>query len=251
MRRLAAIFMALTILLLTSTSAFALVDVEARYWFTEMDGNVMATGGSLGGTNVGFVNDLGIDNSENFAEGRITLELGNHKIRYGYMPLSWSGTRTLSQDINFAGQTYSASSSVTTDIKLDLHRLAYEYDFIDLLNNRLGIIAELKYIDARVNLKDAALGLDEQQSIAIPIPTVGVSAQVGLPFLFNVGGEVTGMSLGSKAYLVDAEAMVNFKPAPFVVIAGGYRYMKFHVEKGDDEIDFTLKGPFITLKADF
>ena len=79
----------------------------------------------------------------------------------------------------------------------------------------------------------------------------GIAAQVGLPFLFSVGGEITGISLGSDAYLVDGEAMVNLKPAPFVIISGGYRVFKLHLENDDDLADITVKGPFVMLKADF
>ncbi|MFQ5441506.1 MAG: hypothetical protein ACE5EB_02145 [Thermodesulfobacteriota bacterium] len=251
MRRLAILFVTLAALLLFQTKAFAVVDVEARYWFTNIDGEATATSGAVIGTNVNFVDDLGMEENKGFVEGRITFELGGHKVRYGYMPMTWDGTRTITQSISFAGQTFSASTSVDTEVEINLHRLGYEYDFIDFANNKIGAIIEMKYIDAQINLKDSALGLDETESLDIPIPTIGVAASVGLPFLVEVSGEVTGLTLGSQAYLIDGEVAVNFKPAPFVVLAAGYRYMDFHVEKNDNQVDIRLQGPFITLKADF
>ncbi len=247
---LAAVFLFATVLC-ASSPADAILKVDARYWFTTFSDSVQLSSGSVTGTNINLVDDLNVDDKKNFWEGRVTLELGSHKLRYGFMPLSWNGTKTLSQSIVFNGQTYTASTSVDTKLKGDYHRLGYEYDFIDLLDNKLGVIVELKYFDADARLSAPSIGLNEAGTLRAPIPTIGVAAQVGLPFLVNVGGEITGISAGSKIYLVDAEAGVNFKPAPFVVISGGYRILKFHVEKSSDKVDLTLKGPFVMLRANF
>ncbi|MFQ5735270.1 MAG: hypothetical protein ACE5GY_00220 [Thermodesulfobacteriota bacterium] len=234
-----------------SSKASAVVDVDARYWFTNLSSDITASSGSIAGTNVDFVNDLGVDETKGFVEGRITLELGSHKIRYAFVPLKWDATSTLAQQVIFGGKTYTASTPVESELNVNYHRLGYEYDIIDMLDNHLGFIFELKYFDGNARLKATSLGLDENENFNVPIPTVGVSAQVSLPFLFSVGGEVTGITLGGNAYLVDGEAAFNFKPAPFVVVSGGYRLFKIHVEKDLDKGDLTVKGPFLNVRADF
>lgn len=232
-----------------STDASALVNVDARYWFTDLDSNIMVSSGATAGTDINLVNDLGVEDKKGFVEGRITLELGGHSLRYGYMPLKWDGSKTVSTTITFGADTFTASTLVNTNLDVDYHRLGYQYNIIDTLDNHLGVIFELKYLDGTATLRSAADV--ETESISLPLPTVGVSAQVGLPFLFSVGGEVTGVTLGSYAYLVDAEAMVNLKPAPFVVISGGYRVLKIHAEKDLDRGDITVQGPFLNVRADF
>ena len=234
-----------------ASAASAVVDVEGRYWFSSVDSNIKVSSGSIIGTDIDAVSDLGIDDKKNFLEGRIRLEAGSHSLRYGFVPLTWDGSKTISQSIVFNGKTYSASTTVETDIKITYHRLGYQYDFVDLLDNRFGVILELKYFDAESRLRAPALGFNEAESVKVPLPTVGLAAQVGLPFLVNIGGEITGMGIGSKAYLVDAEAAVNFKPAPFIVLSGGYRIFKLHLEDSGNTADFILKGPFLMLKADF
>jgi hypothetical protein len=247
------IFLAVAVLfaavLFTGSTAHALLDVEARYWYTNLDDSIRFSNGSIAGTDINLVNDLGVDDKKGFAEGRITLELGSHKLRYGFMPMQWKGSKTLNQSIVFNGQTYTASTNVDTKAAVDYHRLGYEYDIIDLLDNRLGLIFELKYFDVDARL--TSTGLNEKGTLRAPIPTIGVAGQVGLPFLINVGGEITGISAGKNIYLVDAEAAINIKPAPFVVISGGYRIFKLHADKNSDLVDITLRGPFISLKADF
>jgi len=232
--------------LFTGTNAFAIVDLEGRYWLTTMDDEIKS--GTTGDT-INLVDDLGVDDKENFFDVRATLELGSHRLRYGYMPLNWKGTKTISQDIVFNGQTYSALDTVNTELDIAYHRLGYEYDIIDTLDNRLGVIFEVKYFDIDASL--TSTGLNETASVKAPVPTVGIAAQVGLPFLLTVGGEVTGITLGSAAWLVDAEAGVNFKPAPFVVVSGGYRLLKLHLDYDDDLADISVQGPFVMLRADF
>lgn len=251
MRRFVAALTVFAVMLLAAPGAQAIVNVEGRYWFSNFDDKVKISKGSVIGTDINLVDDLGVDDSRNFWEGRITLELGSHKLRYGFMPLEWKGSKSLNRSITFNGQTYSASTNVNTELKADYHRLGYEYDIIDSLNNKLGVIFEVKYFDAKASLDAPSAGIHESADGKAPIPTIGVAAQVGLPFLFSVGGEVTGITVGSKGYMYDAEAAVNFKPAPFVIVSGGYRILKLHAENSDDLADLEVKGPFLTLVADF
>ncbi len=251
MRRFLLALSVLVSVLLLSSHANAIVDVEARYWFTNLDANIEASSGAVIGTDLNLVSDLGIDDHESFPEGRITLELGHNRLRYAYMPLSWSGNTTISSSLSFAGMIFPSSTRVSTDVQFDYHRFSYEYDFIDKLNNRLGLIVEVKYLDGRVNLKDAAFGLDESTRLQIPIPAVGVGGELAIPFLANVRAEITAMSLGSLAYVVDGEVNIGFKPLPFVNVSAGYRYLRFHIEQDTDIGSVTLRGPFITLSANF
>lgn len=230
----------------TGSEAFAVLDIEGRYWITNMDDEVKS---GATGTTINLVDDLGVGDDENFFDVRATLELGSHRLRYGYMPMSWEGRKTITQNITFNGQTYSATDTVSTGLDVAYHRLGYEYDIIDTLNNRLGVIFEIKYFDIDASLVSATR--NEKANIKAPVPTIGVAAQVGLPMLFSVGGEVTGITLGSAAWLVDAEAGVNFKPAPFVVVSGGYRLLRLHADYDDDLVDLSVSGPFVMLRADF
>jgi len=202
-RRFVAAFAVFLAMLFAAQSADAIVNVEGRYWFSNLDDKVKVSKGSVIGTDINLVDDLGVDDKKNFWEGRITLELGSHKLRYGFMPLEWKGSKNLTKSVTFNGQTFSASTNVNSELKADYHRLGYEYDIIDTLGNKLGVIFEIKYFDAKASLDAPGAGLSESADGKAPIPTIGVAAQVGLPFLFSVGGEVTGITVGSKGYMYD------------------------------------------------
>lgn len=246
MKKILIAFFVVAFAALLSTPAHAVVDVEGRYWLSTLDSNVKA--GSVG-TDIDLVNTLGMDEKKNFFDGRIVLELGGHSLRYGYVPLEWKGSGSSTVVISYNGQDYAANVAIDSELNIDYHRLAYQYNFIDTLDNHLGVIVELKYFDIDAKLESAVR--NESISIGAPVPTVGLSAQVAIPFLVKLSGEATGISLGDKAYMYDAEVSLSYKPLPFFDIAGGYRAFKLHAEDGGDELDIEITGPFIMLRADF
>ncbi len=249
MKKLLIAFFAVAVVALSSTPASAVIDVEGRYWLSTLDSNVMATDLSIIGTNIDLVDTLGMDDKKNFFDGRIVLELGGHRLRYGYVPLEWKGTGSHNASITFNGQTYNANVAIDSELSIKYHRLAYQYNFIDTLDNHLGVIAELKYFDIDAKLQSAVN--NEVIGIGAPVPTVGLAAQIAVPFLIKLGGEVTGVSLGNKAYMYDAEVSLSYKPLPLFDLAAGYRAFKMHVEDSGNEADIDITGPFIMLRGDF
>ncbi len=241
-------FLAVAVLFIfTSTAAHAVVKIEGRYWFPTLDAEVQS---GIGGTNVNLVDDIGMSDSEAFWEGRITFEMGSHKIRYAYTPLSWDGEGS-STGIIFGGTPFPPGVPITSSFDVDYHRIGYEYDFIDFLSNRLGVIIDIKYFDIATELKITGTGVTQSETLQAPIPTIGLSAQVGFPLLFSIGGEVSGMTFGDKGYLVDGEVAVNYNPLPLVTLSGGYRLLKLEYEDGVDNAFVELNGPFVMLRAGF
>jgi len=233
---------------LMHSTANAIVHVEGRYWFTTLDSTVKVTDASVIGTEINLVDTLGVDDKKNFWEGRIDLNLGSHHLIYGHMPLSWTGQKTITQSVTFAGQTYTASTKVDSSLDILYQRLGYRYDIIDMLGNRLGIIFDIKLLDIEAKLKAPAIGVDKAYSVTAPIPTIGLGAQVGLPALLSIGAEVTGIAYSGN-HLIDGEAYINFNPVPFTTISGGYRMFDLKVADGDDKVDFKLNGPFLMVKV--
>ncbi|HBR16650.1 MAG TPA: hypothetical protein DD725_03435 [Deltaproteobacteria bacterium] len=249
-------FLLLFAVFVVSLSAYyspaeAVVHVEGRYWFTKLDSEIQVTEGATIGSEVDALNTLGVDDTENFWEARLSLELGNHKFRYSYMPLLWEGQKNITNSINFAGKTYTADANVESSLEIRYHRLGYRYDIVDRLNNQFGIIFDVKLLDVDAHLRAKTIDVDKSYSATIPLPTIGFGAQIGLPFSFSLGAEVTGVAYGGGNYLVDGEASLNFNPVSFASISGGDRVFDVQVKNKDDKIDFTLKGPFVMVRVGF
>lgn len=233
--------------LLAYSPAEAIIHVEGRYWFTTLDSKVKVTDAGIIGTEINAVDTLGMDKSKGFPEGRVDLNLGSHHIRYAYLPLSWEGHKTITQSITFKGATYTASTNVDSKLNVVYQRLGYRYDIIDMLDNQLGIIIDVKLLGIDAQLKDPSLILDKTYSLTVPVPTLGIGAQIGLPFLFSISAEVTGMAYSGNS-LVDGEASVNFNPVPFTTISGGYRIFNVEVKDGDNKGNFNLSGPYLMVR---
>ncbi|MBI5047681.1 MAG: hypothetical protein HZB54_01840 [Deltaproteobacteria bacterium] len=249
MRKILLVFTVFAVSFFMYSSAEAIVHVEGRYWFTSLNSKVKATETSLIGTEIDLVDTLGMDKSKNFWEAKIDLNLLSHHLRYSYMPLSWSGQKTITQSVNFAGTTYTANARVDSKLDIIYQRVGYRYDIIDTLGNKLGIVLDVKILDIKTNLKTT--GVDKPYSPGtLPIPTIGLGAQVGLPSLLSVGGEVTGIAYGNNQ-LIDWEVFVNFNPVPFTTISGGYRTFGLNVKDKDNKVDFSLAGPFLMVNVGF
>ncbi len=242
---------ALFAVLLGFSTAHAVVEVEGRYWFTNLDGSFKSSSTSVIGTEIDLVEDLGIDDKNNFWEGRISLNLGSSKLRYAYMPMSWSGSKNITKSVVFAGKTYSASTKVDTELDIKYHRLGYEYDIVNTHDNKLGVIFDVKYFVVDANVKADALGFNESESVKAPVPTIGLAAQVALPLTLNIGAEATGIKLGNSKYLFDGEARFSVHPVSFLTFTAAYRVLKLHLEEGDDMGEIKLKGPYVMLIAGF
>ncbi len=232
-----------------SSNALAFVHIEGRYWFTDLSGVTRASSGGVAGTDLNLVNDLGLPERKDFWETRVSLELGDHQIRYGFLPLQWGGSNSITGTVNFNGKAYTGQMDST--LKAGYHRLGYKYDFINLLGSDLGVIIELKYFDSTIGINGPALGVSGSRGVSSFFPTVGISGHLGLPFSMNFGGEVTGGGLSNKEYTADGELALNIYAIPFVTISGGYRALIVYIDKHDIKEHLDLTGPFVLLRAGF
>lgn len=239
-----------TILFLTSlnTKAHALAEVEVRYWNAELELDAQVSTSAELGTEFDFVDALDMDNKEGIPEIRVKVTF----IRYAFTNLSWEGSDKITKDFTFDGVDYSVGVDAKSEFNLAYHRFGGEFG-LDLADNKLAFIVELKYFDAEMSL-DVPLdpSLKKSESAGLPVPAVGVSFNVNLPFLISFGGEVTGMTIGSKLTVIDAEAVLNFDPAPFVDFSIGYRMLQISADDGDDNsLEISVDGPFARLNVGF
>lgn len=231
-----------------------ILELEGRYWMPKLNANLKLSdyntmGVELLGTDINVVDDLGIKN-ENFFSGRLILKLGNSKIRFSYLPIRYEGEKSVTQSVSFGGTTYTAGTTVKTELKADMYDLTYEYDAIKGDFGFLGIILGIKYFDLYGKLE--AAGVSEEGKGQAPIPVIGLAGRIYPIKYINLSGEITGLTVG-KASIYDAEAALNVNPIKYIGISGGYRIIRFSAE-GDNEKDkatLRLHGPFVALMVRF
>lgn len=229
------------------------IGARGYYWFPDFSADLRVDKDSVVGTNISAEDDLGIGD-ESYPSVKVFGGIGKHHVSLMYTKADYSGEKTLSREIKFMGETYSASTFVESDLDFTMIDLEYQYDLLDLENIlagfSLGVIGKIKYIDGEVRLKSSSF--DKSESFKAPIPMIGIGAHIGiLADILEARAKVTGSGYsGSKFY--EGMAEISVTPFPFLDVHGGYRIMKLDVDDiSDVYADLEFKGPYVGLTVSF
>ncbi|NNG46235.1 MAG: hypothetical protein HKM86_03865, partial [Deltaproteobacteria bacterium] len=217
----------LSVLLLVSLSSPAQAlpgfgaGVRGMYWFPDLSATAQSITGGVPETKFDLKDDLGMDD-ENFLSGEAFLRFGRLHFRIGYTNISYDGSETLSQDIEFNGQIFPVSDNVISSLDVKMLDAEVQVDILrpDFVaaNFYLGLIGKVKYVD--VDLELSSTTLTEKEDFQVPIPMLGLAAGAGfLNDLLRVDARVTGMAYSGN-HLYEADAFASIVPFPFFRIQG-------------------------------
>ena len=243
---------ALLVLLAPDGTVAQIVDVEGRYWLTELDASTRVESGSIPGTRIDFGQDLDLDDA-NVPEIRLTFATGlNSKLRLAYLQGDFDGETTLGQSIQFSGTTFGANTRVDTDLDLYYGRIGWTWQFPVVPGMfRIGPLVEVKGVVIDATIRSRTTGFRESALLPMAFPTVGAMLNVTPISALDIFAEVSGMTFGSYGHIVDAEAGVRFIPIRFLTLSAGYRVFDVRVEHDDDFAKLKLTGPFIGASVRF
>ena len=108
-------------------------------------------------------------------------------IKYMNTKLTSAGSGTLTSDFDFNGVTYSASSAVTTKLKLDQTDYILYYEILDNVVS-LDIGLNAKQIDGEATVNS------DTTTFSGTIPMLYVGAEIMLPAGFSIVGEISTIS---------------------------------------------------------
>ena len=200
------------------------------------------------GTRIDIERDLAFGNSQQ-PIGEMALQLGDSRLGFGIMPLSFMGDGVLARGIAFNGRTYAAGTPVHAELKADIFDIAHTYYIVNMddLPSRfqLGIETSVKIINAKASMTDTT-GAVPAQSVSgvVPIPTVGLRARVALADFVGLVGRVGYLGYAGNRFL-DADAQVEFSPLPTLGVYGGYRSLNIRLDASGVFWDTTFQGPYI------
>ncbi|MGB5995091.1 MAG: hypothetical protein WBG20_06700 [Candidatus Deferrimicrobiaceae bacterium] len=255
MRRFSILLPVLLLLSLSST-AQALPGVGAgvrgMYWFPDLSATAQSIIGGVPETQFNLEDDLGMDD-ENFLSGEAFLRFGRLHFRVGYTKISYDGSQTLSQNIEFNGQIFPVSDNVISSLDVKMLDAEVQVDILrpDFVaaNFYLGLIGKVKYVDLDLELSSTTL--TEKEDFQGAVPMIGLAAGAGfLNDLLRVDARVTGMAYSGN-HLYEADGFVSLVPFPFLRIQGGYRYLDLKADEDDLRADVELKGPYVGAQLSF
>jgi hypothetical protein len=237
------------------------VEVAGTIWDPSPD--IVISSQSLGivGTQVDFVNTLGIQKSA-FKQLKIVLRPARkHKFRFEYTPINYTAQTTLQATFVFNGQRYAIGLPVTTELKWNAYNFAYEWDFVYRNRGFAGVVAEAKYTDVTATLTADIVGSTgtEFTHARAPIPAIGGIGRVYVVPNISITGQFTFFKLpdqaldsnnyGGKYYDFDLYGTINFNN--YVGAQIGYRAMDVFYKVQQDNGTMTLKGLYFGGVARF
>lgn len=226
--------------------------VRGMYWFPDLSAQVQTFDPAPAGTRFDAKDDLGVGD-EDFLSGEAFVRLGRVHFRVGYTPVDFDGNNTLTREIVFAGQTFSAAENVISRLDMDMIDAEVQVDLfrpsLIAASFSLGVMAKVKYVDGDVELKSATV--TERKDFQAPIPMIGLAAGVGLLQDFvRVDARAAGIAYSGN-HLFEGDLYASVVPFPFLRVQAGYRLIDLKLDEDDILVDLRLKGPYVGAQLSF
>jgi hypothetical protein len=228
------------------------VEIAGEFWNPTPD--IILSSEQFGqlGTDVDFVNTLGVAKTK-FRQLKVVLRPATkHKFRFEYIPINYDAQRVIPVSFVFNGQLFQVGVPVTTNVKWNAYRFGYEWDFVYRSRGFAGVLLDLKYTDIHASLDAPTVGTTQFTDARAPIPAIGFIGRGYLVPNISLTGEFSFFKLPEKAlnsedysgkyYDFDLYGTVNFNDHLGVQV--GYRSLDVYYKVKLDHGTMTLKGPY-------
>lgn len=217
--------------------------IGVNYWAPELSGEFSSNGFA----DIDLSDDLDVDDPTS-SSLVLTLEhpipfLPN--VKYQNVDLDSSGRNTLSTNITFDDQTYTAAETVSTDFDLTHDDIVLYYEVLDNWVN-LDIGIDIKAFDGEISLVGSTNTTESSVDIDVTIPLLYLAARFDLPFSgFYVGAELSTLSFDDSS-AADATVVLGYRSDIGFGIEGGIRSFGLEFDDVDDvDSDIEYDGAFI------
>jgi hypothetical protein len=229
-------------------------NVELGYMFFTPTPELTLTTGDVRVGTVDFVQEFGIE-KETFREFRAVVKAARkHKIRYARLPIEYDQSAVLQRTITFQNVSFPVTASATANIKWDIHRIGYEWDFVRQTYGFVGLVTELKYstVKATVSASGVVNGQTQSLSEAVdqkaPAPTIGGIARGYLGKHASITGEFTGLKIDRSDFLAKFYDFDVYGAAHLgrnVGVQVGYRSITVDFLVDNDQGTMKMKGRYL------
>lgn len=233
----------------------SLVSVSADYWMPSIDATIKSSELTTIGTQIDFVDDLGLDDSESIPAFKASIDLPLFpEILVSYFTIDSDAQKTLTRNVVYKGVTYSVSDVVNSSYDLTHYEALLGFPIINADTAKLALLIGAKYFEVETSLRTNVVS--QTDSIDGPVPVVGVMGDIKLPSNFRFEGIARGLSLevdNVDAKLYDIEAALHYDFNRFLRASAGYRYFMIDAEDNstNDSVDIKFTGPYVGVTGSF
>ena len=228
------------ILLFFSASIYAIeISVGPNYQNLDLSGKIKSNG-----TEIDIEDQLGIGDDEPMGMNA-RLKVGRHNLVLDLASVDFSGAKTLTEQIQFEGQTYAVSTYVESKLEYDLYEAQYHYDLLKFNLAGWGVcvspLFKVSYYEASVSIKGG--GNDESYSEALPLPSVGAVGQINATKYLSLLAQINGIDYSGDSY-IEYKTILRIKPLAYLNIDVGYKATEFDYSDSNELLDLDIKGSF-------
>jgi len=146
-----------------------------------------------------------------------------HGLRALLAPLSYTGTGSFVEPVDFAGATYEPEAPVGGTYKFNSWRISYRYRFMDRERTKLTIGLTAKIRDAKIELQQGGTTSKDTDVGFVPLLHLAADWQCGRRWrlLFDFDGLA-----GGPGRAFDAALKLGYDFTDHVAITGGYRTLE-------------------------
>jgi hypothetical protein len=228
------------------------VEVSGAFWNPSPDIVISSEQFDIIGSNVDFVNTLGVTNTR-FTQLKVVLRPGTkHKFRFEYTPIHYDANKVVQAAFVFNGQEFRVGFPVATTLKWNAFRFGYEWDFLYKNRGFAGLILDVKYTDIEATLTSPNVGVAQFTRAQAPIPAIGFIGRGYVVPNISITGEFSFFKLPERAlttdeysarfYDFDLYGTVNFND--HVGAQLGYRSWDVFYKVERDTGTLHLTGPY-------
>ena len=228
------------------------VEVTGAFWNPSPDIVLSSEQFDIIGSNVDFVQTLGITDTK-FKQLKVVLRPATkHKFRFEYTPIHYDADKVIAASFVFNGQLYQIGIPVTTNIEWKSYRFGYEWDFLYKSRGFVGLLLDVKYTDIEATLTANTVGAAQFTHAQAPIPAIGVVGRGYVVPNISITGEFSAFKLPERAltttdysarfYDFDIYGTVNF--GDHVGAQFGYRSWDVFYKVEKDTGTLHLTGPY-------
>ena len=229
------------------------VEVVGALWNPTPDIVIASEGLGQLGSEIDFVNTLGIE-QKRFKQLKVALRPATkHKFRFEYTPINYSAQANVNTTFVFNGQRFNVGLPVATEVKWNAYRFGYEWDFVYKDRGFAGVLLDVKYTDVSATLTSAAVGVEQFTEAQAPIPAIGFIGRGYVAPNISITGEFSFFKLPEKAittedysakyYDFDLYGTVNFNDNVGAQV--GYRSFDVYYKVKQDTGTLKLKGMYL------
>ena len=221
-------------------------EIEVRVHYAVPSGETSFSTTTNAGTTIDFGRDLDLKNSWGY-DLRFThrSENNKHKLLAEYSANKWDRTTLLTRTFTFLNQTYVANATIDSALQLRDFRAMYAYRWGDD-KFRFGPMVDAGIINTSVQLTTATnQGTTTREgSITKLAATVGYDLEYTPDPRVNIFNNLGGIVFQGE-HLFHTEGGVKVFFSRNVGVSGGYKFVRYKLEKDSNFITIREHGPFV------